>query len=351
MLILTGSAGFIGSQLAKRLGDNHRLLLVDSPEAFRKNHYFGVPQLSDWDRAKALSPSSPHTIVDHTYFPQILQKAQKSSTKATQNLIPEGEEIQALFHIGAITDTSRERDMEEMRQWNTEYSKLLWQWCAREGVPFLYASSAATYGLGEFGFSDDHKLVSQLQPLNPYAISKQEFDQWVLEQVKTKQATPPCWYGVKFFNVFGPHESHKGSMASTIYHSYQSIQKTNACPLFRSHKEGISDGEQQRDFIFVQDVVNVMEFLHTKQPPSGIYNCGSGKARTFYSMVESLFACLKKELQVKWIDTPTQYRESYQYYTQAEMTKLKNAGYNQTFLSLEEGIEQYVTWLEGKKIS
>ena len=345
MLIVTGSAGFIGSHVARHFDLADRMLLVDDPKKFRENNYFGPHVPSDWDRARSIVPDERHKIVDYRYFPKILERLGTEFSEETKDLLPRGEKIRAVLHIGAITDTSKERDPEEMRTWNTDYTKSLWNWCAKHRVPFIYASTAATYGLGEHGFSDDHALVKKFRPQNPYAISKQEFDLWALTEAQTGKNVPPHWYGLKFFNVYGPQEGHKGRMASTILFSYRAIRANGSCPLFRSHKKGVADGEQKRDFVHVDDLVNVIDFLQAKFPASGIYNAGSGEARTFHDMARATFAALARAEKIDWIDTPPQFRESYQYFTEAKLDKLRAAGYREKFTSLEDGVASYVAWL------
>ena len=347
MIILTGFAGFIGSHLGEHLSNQDSLLLVDHPDLYRKNRYFGPRESTQWDRAKDVEPDPIHRVIDCMYFPDVLKKLRPDYQEGTESILKAGESIRGVVHIGAITDTSLNQNPEELRKMNTDYSKLLWNWCTQYQVPFYYASSAATYGLGEYGFSDDHASVPKLKPLNPYAISKQEFDCWALEQAE-KGAAPPKWYGFKFFNVFGPRESHKGRMASTIFHSFHHIQEHPSCPLFRSHRTDIKDGEQKRDFIYINDVVKVLDFFLKTQPSSGIYNLGTGKARSFYDMASSLFSTLHKEMKIDWIDTPKEFQASYQYFTQADLGKLRSIGYTDTFLSLEEGIQRYVEYLCAK---
>lgn len=347
MYIVTGSAGFIGSNIAKHFGKNARLLLIDKPQHFRDRGYFGPEEASDWDRARAVEVDPRHVIVDRDYFPKLLTKLKPESEKSTESLIPTGEKIEAIIHIGAITDTNKDRDLEEMRQWNTEYTKSIWHWCAEHKVPLVYASTAATYGTGDFGFSDAHEGIEKLQPMNPYAVSKQEFDLWALAEVAAGKAAPPNWYGLKFFNVYGPNEEHKGRMASTIYHSFHTIREKGSCPLFRSHKEGVADGEQARDFVFVGDIVKMIDFLLAKLPESGIYNAGSGKARTFYDMARATFKAMGAEEKIDWMDTPEQFRSTYQYFTEADMSKFRSAGLTDEFTSLEEGVNLYVGHLKG----
>jgi ADP-L-glycero-D-manno-heptose 6-epimerase len=226
-----------------------------------------------------------------------------------------------------------------------KYSQQLWQYCSGKKIPFIYASSAATYGSGELGYKDDHDIVAGLKPLNPYGVSKNEFDRWAL----ASSTQPPFWAGLKFFNVYGPNEYHKGRMASVIFHAYNQIQKTGKVKLFRSHKPGFGDGEQLRDFIYVEDVINVCYWLMQKQPSAGLYNVGTGKARTFNDQVKAIFKSLGIPPQIEYIDTPADIRDKYQYFTEADMSKLKNAGYDQDFYSLEEGVTLYVkNFLEKK---
>jgi ADP-L-glycero-D-manno-heptose 6-epimerase len=204
--------------------------------------------------------------------------------------------------------------------------------------PMVYASSAATYGLGEFGYKDDHEVVNNLKPLNPYGDSKNDFDKWVLKQT----STPPFWAGLKFFNVYGPNEYHKGRMASVIFHTFNQIKLNGEMKLFRSHNPNYTDGGQLRDFVYVKDVASVCEFLMQKKATSGIYNLGSGKARTFLDLATLTFKALGLEPNISFVDTPLDIRDKYQYFTEADMSKLVAAGYNKHFYTLEEGISDYV---------
>lgn len=312
-LIITGAYGFIGARVVRTLLEKGQkdLVLVDKAE-YRSNRSCvkGLENLPFIDREKFLDELSKFKGVT------------------------------AIIHLGACTDTGN-HDQAYMWKMNTDYTKVLWRWCANNSVPLVYASSGATYGKGDDGYSDQHKDIPNYKPLNVYGRSKHEFDLWALEQ----KSAPPRWYGLKFFNVYGMDENHKARMASPIFHGYHEIQKTGKQTLFRSHKEGIKDGEQKRDFIFVEDIVKLCLFCLEKNPPSGIYNCGTGQARTFLDVSKALFKALGLEQKIEWVDTPEKFRAGYQYFTQADMTKMKNAGYKENFLSVEEGVAKYVAWL------
>lgn len=245
--------------------------------------------------------------------------------------------IDFMFHLGARTDTT-EMDYEVHKKWNLDYSKNVWEWCTREQIPLLYASSAATYGNGELGYSDRHDIVPQLQPLNPYGISKNEFDIWALEQ----KNHPPFWAGVKFFNVFGPNEYHKGRMASVVFHAFRQIKQTGTMRLFRSHHPGYQDGGQMRDFVYVKDVVKMCIWLMHQLPENGLYNIGSGTARTFNDLAIAIFQAIGLPVDIEYIDTPEDIRDKYQYFTEADMHKLISAGYTDPVSSLEEGVSDYI---------
>lgn len=348
MIILTGSAGFIGTHLAESLGNHHRLLLVDSPQHFRDRAYFeaGGASLMDWATGTEDKPSR-HKILDRAYFPKVLEKIKpvsESPGDKTSILLPPGEKIEWVVHIGACTNTAEFRK-DFLDEWNVNYTKSIWNWCAANKVPLVYASSGATYGNGEHGFSDSWETALKLKPMNPYGQSKQDFDLWAKEQMERGNA-PPHWYGLKFFNVYGNREAHKGPMASPVLHSYRHILRTGSCKLFRSHNPSVKDGEQSRDFIHVSDIVALTKFVMEKKPANGLYNCGTGQARTFYSMMEALFSALGKPLKIDWVETPEQYRKAYQYFTEADMSHMHAAGYPKSFLSLEKGVETYVRWLE-----
>ena len=244
---------------------------------------------------------------------------------------------QFIFHIGARTDTT-EFDRSVFDKLNLNYSKEVWNLCTEFGLPLVYASSAATYGSGELGYNDNHEIVNDLKPLNPYGESKNEFDKWALAQ----ERKPYFWAGLKFFNVYGPNEYHKGRMASVIFHAYKQIKETGKVRLFRSHNPDFKDGEQLRDFIYINDVVDVCYFLMHHRKDSGLYNVGTGNARTFFDLASGTFSAMGLEPQIEFIDTPEDIREKYQYFTEAKMEKIKSIGYQSPFISLEEGIADYV---------
>ncbi|MCB0777116.1 MAG: ADP-glyceromanno-heptose 6-epimerase, partial [Chitinophagaceae bacterium] len=216
----------------------------------------------------------------------------------------------------------------------------IWNYCTANKIPLIYASSAATYGAGELGYKDDHDIVGKLKPLNPYGVSKNEFDKWALQQDEAH--CPPFWAGLKFFNVYGPNEYHKGRMASVIFHSFNQVVALGKVKLFRSHRPDYKDGEQLRDFVYVKDVADVCLWLMQHRVPSGLYNLGTGKARTFLDLVHAVFHSLDKTPEIEFIDTPVDIRDKYQYFTEAPMDKLKRAGYPGEFTSLEEGVSDYV---------
>jgi ADP-L-glycero-D-manno-heptose 6-epimerase len=247
--------------------------------------------------------------------------------------------ISFVFHLGARTDTT-EFDYTVFEKLNFQYSKDIWNICVEHHIPLVYASSAATYGDGAKGYDDNHQLPFQLKPLNPYGISKNEFDKWVLDQ----EDFPPFWAGLKFFNVYGPNEYHKGRMASVMFHFFNQLQKNDGVQLFKSHKTGYKDGEQQRDFVYIKDLVQVLYFLYMNQYAvlEGIYNLGTGKARTFNDLTKAVFDALGKKVKIEYIDTPKDIRDKYQYFTEANMQKLIDQGYDTKFYSLEEGVKDYI---------
>lgn len=311
MIVITGAAGFIASCLAAKLNEEgyNDLVLVDD---------FSIPAKQENFSGKHFSLK-----VDRDVFHEWLEANES--------------QVQFVFHLGARTDTT-EFDKALFDKLNLNYSKRVWQICAEYAIPLVYASSAATYGLGEHGYSDNHEIVEGLKPLNAYGDSKNDFDKWALQQ----EQAPFFWAGLKFFNVYGPNEYHKGRMASVVFHAFHQIKKTGAMKLFRSHKEGVPDGHQQRDFVYVKDVVEVCLFLMHHRKNSGLYNLGSGVARTFIDLAQAVFASLNRDADISFIDTPADIRDKYQYFTEAEMGKLMSIGYNRPFTSLENGVEDYV---------
>lgn len=322
-IVVTGAAGFIGSCLVSFLNDAgfKNLILVDDFSHIEKEEN-----------------------LNGKHFEKKIEREEFFDWLKNQNT-----KIDFFYHIGARTDTT-EFDYSVHEHLNVEYSKKVWNYCSENNVPLVYASSAATYGAGELGYKDDESIIEQLMPLNPYGVSKNEFDKWALHTLRRAQAdsTPPAWAGLKFFNVYGPNEYHKARMASVIFHSYNQVMKKGFVKLFKSHKKEFKDGEQLRDFIYVKDVLKIcFWFLECwqKEPKtfiSGIYNVGTGKARTFDDLVKATFAGLDKKPQIEYIDMPEDIRNTYQYFTEADMNKIKTAGYSQPFYSLEKGVDDYV---------
>lgn len=318
MIIITGAEGFIGSCLVAGLNEHgyHDLVLVD--------------EFGHTDRALNLDGKKFSQKVNRQSFFTWLD--------ANEHL------VQFVFHIGARTDTT-EKDEAIFKELNLDFSKQLWNACVQYGLPFVYASSAATYGNGEQGYNDDCDL-ELLNPMNPYGRSKNDFDKWALAQ----ERKPYFWAGLKFFNVYGPNEYHKGRMASVILHAYHQIQETGKVRLFRSHRNDFKDGQQKRDFIYVKDLVNVCLYLMHNRKNSGLYNLGSGRARTWNDLANAIFNALSMPPQIEYIDIPEDIRDTYQYFTEASMEKLKSAGYIQPFTSIEDGVADYVkNYLSNKK--
>ncbi|MGE5316616.1 MAG: ADP-glyceromanno-heptose 6-epimerase [Chloroflexota bacterium] len=319
MIIVTGAAGFIGSCLiSKLISEGHSDIIA-------------VDDFSKTEKSGNLEGK------------QILEKVDRNHFFSW--FIKNSETIDFVFHIGARTDTT-EFNVQVFNELNLGYSKNIYTLCSQYEVPLVYASSAATYGLGELGYVDDHSVVEQLKPLNPYGESKNDFDRWVLSHFEA----PPFWAGMKFFNVYGPNEYHKGRMASVIFHAYRQINETQKVKLFKSHKPEFRDGEQLRDFVYVKDVVNVLYFMMKKQPAPGLYNLGTGKARSFNDLAKATFNAMQVAANIEYFETPQDIRDKYQYFTEAVMDKLIKAGYNDGFTSLEEGVADYVTnYLSAKK--
>ena len=340
MVVVTGAAGFIGSVVASELnqrGFNDLVLVDDFSKKQKEKNYIDLKY---------------NALVERELFFDWFKENHKG--------------VDFVVHLGARTDTT-EFDWNVFIKLNVDYTETMFSLCAEYQIPLIYASSAATYGNGELGYDDSHEVVEKLQPLNPYGRSKNEVDKWILKRVETQgpASEPPFWAGLKFFNVYGPNEYHKGRMASVIFHSFNQINATGKVKLFRSHRPDFEDGQQLRDFIYVKDIANVICFmmegqqttvnrqqtsstdnfnsqLSTFNLKSGIYNLGTGKARSFYDLAAATFKAMGKETNIEFIDIPEDIRDKYQYFTEANMTKLKNAGYNKKFTSLEEGIEDYV---------
>ena len=311
MIIVTGAAGFIGSVMVGKLNNKGFTNIVP------------VDDFSREDKNRNLANKAIQEKVDRNNFFDWL-----SINHA---------DVDFIFHLGARTDTA-EFDISVFDTLNLNYSKKMWAACIEYGIPLVYASSAATYGLGELGYDDSHQIIPDLKPLNPYGDSKNEFDKWVLKQ----NEKPVFWAGLKFFNVYGPNEYHKGRMASVIFHAFRQINETGKVKLFKSHKAEYENGMQLRDFIYVKDVAEVMYFFMTYREKSGIYNLGTGKARAFLDLTRGTFKSMDLEPNIEFIDTPEDIRDKYQYFTEANMQKLRKTGYTNDFYSLEEGIEEYV---------
>jgi len=318
-IVVTGAAGFIGSCMVQYLNEQGftNLILVDD---------FGIESKRvNWENKQY------EAIVERQSLFEWLERNQPT--------------IEIFIHLGARTDTT-EFNYAIHEELNVVYSQNVWNYCTNKSIPLIYASSAATYGSGELGYDDSHTIVEDLKPLNPYGISKNEFDKWAIKQTET----PPFWVGLKFFNIYGPNEYHKGRMASVIWHSFNQIKKDGIVKLFRSHRPDFKDGEQLRDFVYVKDLVKVIYWMMENLKPttynlqllSGLYNLGTGTARSFYDLAASTFRGLDLEPNIVFVDMPIDIRDKYQYFTEANMQKLLNAGYIDSFYSLEEGVDDYV---------
>ena len=315
MIVITGAAGFIASNVAESLNGNGvtDLVLVDDfsrPE--RERNYKGV---------------AFQQLVDRNAFFIWFNKNHDN--------------VEFVIHLGARTDTT-EFDYNVFQKLNVDFTVNLWKLCTEYQIPLIYASSAATYGMGELGYDDRHDIVNELKPLNPYGRSKNEIDKFILGQ--TEQ--PPFWAGLKFFNVYGPNEFHKGKMASVILHAYRQIMETGKVKLFRSHNPNYKDGEQLRDFVYVKDVAKVILWLMEHKPENGLYNVGTGHARSFYDLADNTFKAMEVETHIEFIDTPIEIRDKYQYFTEANIGKLRSVGYGEPFTSLEDGVREYVCFLQ-----
>lgn len=313
IILLTGAAGFIGSYLLGFLNKQGYKNIIIADEFDEEDKWF------NFDSKEYMAKVEREKLFDWL-----------EENKPVVSFV---------FHLGARTDTT-EFDYSVHEKLNVAYSKNIWSYCVTNNIPLVYASSAATYGSGELGYNDDHELVEKLHPLNPYGVSKNEFDKWVLRQAQDNQ--PPFWTGLKFFNVYGPNEYHKGRMASVIFHSFNQIRSTGKVKLFKSHRPDFNDGQQLRDFIYVEDVAKVCCWLMNNNVSSGLYNLGTGKARSFEDLAKATFAAMGKQPVIEYIDMPEDIRDKYQYFTEANMSKLQKAGYTEKFCSLEEGVTDYV---------
>lgn len=311
MIVVTGAAGFIGSCLVAELLERGYADIV------------AVDEFSRPDKLRNLEGKKLTARIDRSVFPGWLDANEQR--------------VQFIFHLGAKTDTTL-FDKAVFDELNVRYSQQVWERCVRYGIPLVYASSAATYGAGELGYKDDDALVPRLKPLNPYGESKRFFDAWALE----RPDGPYFWAGLKFFNVYGPNEYHKGRMASVVFHAFNQVRASGEVRLFRSHRKDFRDGEQLRDFVYVKDVCDVCIWLMEHRTHSGLYNLGSGRARTFLDLARNTFNAMGKEARIVFIDTPADIRDKYQYFTEAPMGKLREAGYARAFTTLEEGILDYV---------
>lgn len=316
MIAVTGAVGFIGSNLAHRLArDGHELLLVD--------HEL-VPS-----KAPNLAGLRGFRFLRHDHFLSALYRGTVEPT--------------TIFHLGACSATT-EQDWNYLYENNVRYTQTLWEWCTRHGKPYLYASSAATYGDGSLGF-DDRTHPTRLTPLNLYGKSKNDFDVWAYAQVEADEPTPPIWAGLKFFNVYGPREIHKNRMASVVWQAYRQIRETGSMKLFRSTDERYPDGGQLRDFVYVEDCVDHLLWLWRKPHSGGVFNSGTGRARSFSDLVKAVFTALNLEPKISFIDMPGDLAKQYQNFTEAKMEKLRETGYREVPTSLEVGVRKYVEFL------
>ncbi len=315
-IVVTGGVGFIGNNIVRALNKRglSNIIVVDSLDTSNK-----------WKNLDGLD------------FEDYLDKGDFIRLINTQR-IPK---VTAVFHMGACSSTT-ETDSNFLMENNYRYTRLLCSWCLKQGVRFITASSAATYGDGSLGYSDDDEQTPRYSPLNMYGMSKHLFDKWALRHDLYKS-----FVGLKFFNVYGPHENHKGDMSSVIWKAYHEIKENGRFELFKSYKPEYRDGEQKRDFVFVDDVVDVM--LHFWEHPdrNGLFNCGTGQARTWNDLVKAVFAAMGLEPSISYREMPETLRAKYQYFTQADLTKLRQVGgYEKPFTALEDGVAAYVKWME-----
>jgi ADP-L-glycero-D-manno-heptose 6-epimerase len=316
MIILTGGAGMIGSIIAWHLNT-----------ILNENQFVIVDDFIHTDQEKNISKRN---------FSEFIYK------NDLQKYLSKNNKVSAVIHMGAISDTT-ENNFNQLLSSNIRYSQMLWSWCTENNVPFIYASSAATYGLGEHGYNDSEEDINNLSPLNAYGYSKHFFDQWVLQQIQVQPTTPPQWCGLKFFNVYGPNEYHKGRMASVVYQAFKQYKKEQEIRLFKSDHPDFDDGMQLRDFVYVKDAVECVVYLLNNQNISGLFNVGTGKAGSFKAIGESVANNLGGDNSaIKYIDLPSDLKEKYQYFTEANINKIRSVGFKSKFKSLSEGVTDYM---------
>jgi ADP-L-glycero-D-manno-heptose 6-epimerase len=316
MILVTGGTGFIGSNLVGALAERGESVSI-------------CDTLGTGDKWRNIARHEIDEIVDPSALEEFLTRRRA--------------DIDFIYHMGAISATT-ETDVDLIADSNLRLSQTLWRWCSERRVPLIYASSAATYGDGAHGFADEDSVeaLASLRPLNAYGWSKHAFDRWVARQIAEGKGVPPHWAGLKFFNVYGPNEHHKGDMMSVVTKSYPGAVAGDSVTLFRSHHPDYEDGGQMRDFVYVRDCVDLMLWMRDSPPATGLYNVGSGRAQTWLALMSALYSAVDQPLEIEWVDTPIEIRDRYQYFTQADMLKLRDAGYDKAFMSVEEGVADYV---------
>jgi ADP-L-glycero-D-manno-heptose 6-epimerase len=316
MIILTGGGGMIGSMIAWHLNTQMNFddfVIVDD--------LINKQQENNFNKRK------------------FIEYIEKDDLK---KYLSDKKNVSAVIHMGAISATT-ESNFNRLLQSNIRFSQALWHWCAENKVPFIYASSAATYGDGSVGYDDNESELDKLSPLNAYGYSKHFFDRWVQLELSKNQPTPPQWCGLKFFNVYGPNEYHKGRMASVVFHAFNQFKETNQIKLFKSEHPSYADGMQVRDFIYVKDAVKIIIFFLNNNNFSGLYNAGTGNAETFKALAKAVLINTKGQPDdIKYIEMPNDLKGKYQYYTQATMNKINSIGFNDNFMNLKEGVTDYL---------